>query len=72
MKNIALVIITAILMASCSPTVQCRYVKDKRKSGIHNTALEKSFLKRPKALKVKKQKQQPRMRHVAVPCFSFN
>ncbi len=71
MKNIALVIITAMLMASCSPTVQCRYVKDKRKSGIHNT-FENQFLKRPKALKVKKQKQQPRMRHVAVPCYSFN
>ena len=69
MKQLALVIITAILMASCSPTVQCRYVKDKRKSGIHNTALEKSFLKRPKALKVKK--QQPKMRLAAVPCYNF-
>lgn len=71
MKQLALVIITAILMASCSPTVQCRYVKDKRKSGIHNTALEKQFLKRPKALKVKKQRKQAPMRLVAVPCYNF-
>ena len=70
MKNIALVIIAAMLMASCSPTVQCRYVKDKRKAGIHDT-FENHFLKRPKALKVKKQHNQGPMKLVAVPCYNF-
>jgi PBP1b-binding outer membrane lipoprotein LpoB len=70
MKQLALVIITAILMASCSPTVQCKYVKDKRKSGIHNT-FENQFLKRPKALKTNKKVKRAPMRLVAVPCYSF-
>lgn len=70
MKQLALVIITIILMTSCSPKVQCRYVKDKRKAGIHNT-FENQFLKRPKALKVKKQHKQESMRLVALPCYNF-